>query len=153
MSPSEFNTVALGYIDRENDEETIVNVPEQPDQTLISEVFEPAGFVYAIGRSVKDQIGVYRLENSALSGSGKDRVDVSETGCKGTDKTFGQDLCYFACSFSLCCSFVVLSKTIIESRYHRFAGPFGISGFVNLCIYSAKASRKSEADKKSGWIY
>ena len=28
-----------------------------------------------------------------------------------------------------------------------------IPGFVNLCIYSAKASRKSEADKKSGWIY
>ena len=71
MSPSEFNDVSLGYIDNENGEEFIVNVPEQPDSTLISEVFEPAGFVYAIGRSIKDQIGVYRLENTVISGSGK----------------------------------------------------------------------------------
>lgn len=71
MSPSEFNDVSLGYIDNESGEEFIVNVPEQPESTLISEVFEPAGFVYAIGRSIKDQIGVYRLENTVISGSGK----------------------------------------------------------------------------------
>ena len=71
MSPSEFNDVSLGYIDNETGEEFIVNVPEQPDSTLIAEVFEPAGFVYAIGRSIKDQIGVYRLENIVISGSGK----------------------------------------------------------------------------------
>lgn len=71
MSPSEFNDVSLGYIDNESGEEFIVNVPEQPESTLISEVYEPAGFVYAIGRSIKDQIGVYRLENTVISGSGK----------------------------------------------------------------------------------
>ena len=71
MSPSEFNDVSLGYIDNETGEEFVVNVPEQPDSTLVSEVFEPAGFVYAIGRSIKDQIGVYRLENIVISGSGK----------------------------------------------------------------------------------
>ena len=71
MSPSEFNAVSLGYVDIESNEEIIINVPEQPDQTLISDVFEPAGFVYAIGRSLKNQIGVYRLENSTLYGNGK----------------------------------------------------------------------------------
>lgn len=71
MSPSEFNAVSLGYIDRETQQETIVNVPEQPESTLVSETYEPAGFVYAIGRSLKDQIGVYRLENQAIDGTGK----------------------------------------------------------------------------------
>lgn len=71
MSPSEFNAVSLGYIDKETGEETIVNVPEQPDTTLVSDVIEPAGFVYAIGRSLKDLIGVYRLENQAITGTGK----------------------------------------------------------------------------------
>ena len=71
MSPFEFNAVSLGYIDKETGEETIVNVPEQPDTTLVSDVIEPAGFVYAIGRSLKDLIGVYRLENQAITGTGK----------------------------------------------------------------------------------
>lgn len=71
MSPSEFNAVALGYIDRTTGEEIIVNVSEQPDATLVSDAIEPAGFVYAIGKSLKDQIGVYRLENQAIDGTGK----------------------------------------------------------------------------------
>lgn len=85
MSPSEFNTVALGYIDNETDEETIVNVPEQPDSTLISEGYEPAGFVYAIGRSIRDQIGVYKLENNAVAGSGK--FDSKNIEGLGTNKS------------------------------------------------------------------
>lgn len=85
MSPSEFNAVSLGYLDIESNEEIIVNVPEQPDQTLISDVFEPAGFVYAIGRSLKNQIGVYRLENSALYGNGK--FDSKNIEGLGTNKS------------------------------------------------------------------
>lgn len=85
MSPSEFNAVSLGYRDLESNEEIIVNVPEQPDQTLISDVFEPAGFVYAIGRSLKNQIGVYRLENSALYGNGK--FDSKNIEGLGTNKS------------------------------------------------------------------
>ena len=71
MSPSEFNDVTLGYFDNAMGEEIIVSVPEQPESTLISSVIEPAGFVYAIGKSIKDQVGVYRLENTAINGSGK----------------------------------------------------------------------------------
>lgn len=85
MSPSEFNAVSLGYLDIESNEEIIINVPEQPDQTLISDVFEPAGFVYAIGRSLKNQIGVYRLENSALYGNGK--FDSKNIEGLGTNKS------------------------------------------------------------------
>lgn len=85
MSPSEFDAVSLGYLDIESNEEIIVNVPEQPDQTLISDVFEPAGFVYAIGRSLKNQIGVYRLENSALYGNGK--FDSKNIEGLGTNKS------------------------------------------------------------------
>lgn len=85
MSPSEFNAVALGYIDNSTNEEVIVNVPEQPESTLISEVYEPAGFVYAIGRSIKDQIGVYKLENNAVSGTGK--FDSKNIEGLGTNKS------------------------------------------------------------------
>lgn len=85
MSPSEFNTVSLGFIDKETDEEIIVNVPEQPESTLVSEVFEPSGFVYAIGRSIKDQIGVYKLENNVLAGQGK--FDSKNIEGLGTNKT------------------------------------------------------------------
>lgn len=71
MSPSEFNAVGLGYIDRDTNEEKIVNVPEQPDEALVSDAFEPAGFVYAIGRSQRDLVAVYRLENTVIKGTGK----------------------------------------------------------------------------------
>ena len=71
MSPSEFNAVGLGYIDRDTNEEKIVNVPEQPDEALVSDTFEPAGFVYAIGRSQRDLVAVYRLENTVIKGTGK----------------------------------------------------------------------------------
>ena len=87
MSPSEFNAVSLGFIDIETDEEYIVNVPEQPESTLVSEVFEPAGFVYAIGRSIKDQIGVYRLENTVIAGTGKfDSKNIEGLGSNKTVK-------------------------------------------------------------------
>lgn len=71
MTATEFNAVNLGYIDKDTDEEKIIYVPEQPKSTLIYEGFEPAGYVYGIGRSVKDSIAVYRLENKLINGSGK----------------------------------------------------------------------------------
>ena len=71
MNPAEFSDVALGYIDLVTNEEIIVELPEVADGTLISHVFEPAGYVYAIGRSVANKIGIYRLENKIVDGSGK----------------------------------------------------------------------------------
>lgn len=71
MSPSEFKDVNLGFIDNETNEEFIVNVPEQPESTLIPDTFEKPGYVYAIGRSIKEFVGVYRLENKIFNGTGK----------------------------------------------------------------------------------
>ena len=71
MNPSEFSDVGLGYIDLDTDEEFIVTLPEVSGGSLIFEGFEKPGYVYAIGRSLDDKIGVYRLENKLLTGTGK----------------------------------------------------------------------------------
>lgn len=71
MNPSEFSDVSLGYIDNMTDEEYIVSLPEQVNGTLVFEGFENPGYVYAIGKSLDDKVGVYRLENKLLSGTGK----------------------------------------------------------------------------------
>lgn len=71
MNPSEFSDVSLGYIDNMTDEEYIVSLPEQVNGTLVFEGFENPGYVYAIGKSLDDKVGVYRLENKLLAGSGK----------------------------------------------------------------------------------
>ncbi len=71
MNPAEFSDVALGYIDLDTDEEFIVELPEEASGTLVFEGLEKPGYVYAVGRSVDDKVGVYRLENKLLTGSGK----------------------------------------------------------------------------------
>ncbi len=71
MNPGEFSDVALGYIDLDTNEETIVELPEIASGTLIPDTFEPAGHVYAVGRSVDQKIGIYRLENKLMDGTGK----------------------------------------------------------------------------------
>ena len=70
MNPAEFSDVALGYIDLDTEEEFIVDLPEVSNGTLIFEGFEMPGYVYAVGRSVDDKVGVYRLENKLISGDG-----------------------------------------------------------------------------------
>ena len=71
MNPAEFSDVALGYIDLDTNEEIIVDLPEEANGTLIFEGLEKAGYVYTIGKSIDDKIGVYRLENKLIDGSGK----------------------------------------------------------------------------------
>ncbi len=71
MNPMEFSDVELGYIDLDTNEEFIVALPEQAGGTLIFEGLEAPGYVYAVGRSVDDKVGIYRLENKLVSGSGK----------------------------------------------------------------------------------
>lgn len=70
MTPGEFSDVDLGYIDLDTNEEFIVNLPEVSDGTLIFQGFEKPGYVYGIGRSVSDILGVYRLENKLIDGTG-----------------------------------------------------------------------------------
>lgn len=70
MTPGEFSDVDLGYIDLETGEETVVSLPEIANGTLVFEGFENPGYVYGVGRSVNNTVGIYRLENKLLDGSG-----------------------------------------------------------------------------------
>ena len=71
MNPAEFSDVGLGYIDLDSNEEFIVSLPEVSTSTLVFDGLEKPGYVYAVGRSVDDKVGIYRLENKLISGSGK----------------------------------------------------------------------------------
>lgn len=70
MTPAEFADVELGYIDLDTGEETTVTLPEVANGTLVFEGFEAPGYVYAVGKSVNNTIGIYRLENKLISGTG-----------------------------------------------------------------------------------
>lgn len=70
MNPAEYSDVGLGYIDYDTLEEIIVDLPEISSGTLVFEGLEKAGYVYGIGRSIDDKIGVYRLENKLINGAG-----------------------------------------------------------------------------------
>lgn len=70
MTPAEFADVELGYIDLDTGEEFVVMLPEVAGGTLIFEGFETPGYVYGVGRSVNGTIGIYRLENKLIGGTG-----------------------------------------------------------------------------------
>ena len=70
MTPGEFSDVDLGYIDLDTNEEFIITLPEVSNGTLIFEGFEQPGYVYGVGRSVNDLVGIYRLENKLIHGTG-----------------------------------------------------------------------------------
>ena len=70
ITPGEFSDVNLGYIDNETNEEHIVDLPEVSSESLINQRFEKPGYVYGIGRSTSDVLGIYRLENKLVDGTG-----------------------------------------------------------------------------------
>ena len=70
MNPVEFSDIDMGYIDMDTSEEFIVGLPEIASGTLVYEGEETPGYVYGVGKSVKGNIGIYRLENKLLVGSG-----------------------------------------------------------------------------------
>ena len=70
ITPGEFSDVDLGYIDLDTEEEFIVTLPEVANGTLVSEAEETPGYVYGVGRSVNDVMGIYRLENKLIDGTG-----------------------------------------------------------------------------------
>lgn len=70
MTPGEFSDVNLGYIDNETGEEFVVSLPETANGTLVFEGIEAPGYVYGVGRSVTNILGVYRLENKLIDGTG-----------------------------------------------------------------------------------
>lgn len=70
MNPAEYSDVGLGYIDYDTYEEFIIDLPEVANGTLVFDGLEKPGYVYGIGRSIDDKIGVYRLENKLIAGTG-----------------------------------------------------------------------------------
>ena len=70
MRASEYSDVGLGYIDFDTNTEYIIDLPEVANGTLVFEGFEKPGYVYGVGKSVTDKVGIYRLENKLISGTG-----------------------------------------------------------------------------------
>lgn len=76
MAGIEFIDVKLGYADVENPMETyVVGVLEQSDDSLIPDTAPQAGHVFGVGRSIADEMAVYRLENKAMSGNAAFRME------------------------------------------------------------------------------
>jgi ATP-dependent Lon protease len=67
----EFYDVMFSYLDKETMEEEYVSVPEQGGGKLIPEGMGKPGHVYVVGQSDSGMIGVYKLENQVVSGTGK----------------------------------------------------------------------------------
>lgn len=70
MTPGEFSDVNLGYIDMDTNEEIIVELPEIASGTLVFEGLEHPGYVYGVGKSITNTLGIYRLENKLIDGTG-----------------------------------------------------------------------------------
>ena len=76
MAGIEFIDVKLGYADVENPMETyVIGVLEQSDDSLIPDTAPQAGHVFGVGRSIADEMAVYRLENKAVSGNAAFRME------------------------------------------------------------------------------
>ena len=67
----EFYDVHFSYIDKESLSEEYVSVPEQGGSKLIPEGMGKPGHVYTVGHGDSGMIGVYKLENQVVSGTGK----------------------------------------------------------------------------------
>lgn len=76
MAGIEFIDVKLGYADVENPMEMhVVGVLEQSDDSLIPDTTPQAGHVFGVGRSISDEMAVYKLENKAVSGNAAFRME------------------------------------------------------------------------------
>ena len=71
MAGVEFIDVKLGFVDANEGVEIVVDVPEQSSNTLIPDAKLPFGHVFVVGKSQTGDVGVYRLENKTVKGSGK----------------------------------------------------------------------------------
>ncbi len=113
MNPAEFSDVAMGYVDNETGEEFIVELPEVSSGTLIFEGLEKAGYVYAVGRSIDSKIGIYRLENKTMDGSGKLNFNNVE-GIAGAPKSVRDSI---TAAFNY---FSDYSTKLVSTRYDAF---------------------------------
>src|SRR5699024_7785615 len=67
----DFYDVMFSYINKRTMDEEHVSVPEQGGGKLIPEGMDKPGHVYVAGQSDSGMIGVYKLENQMVTGTGK----------------------------------------------------------------------------------
>lgn len=76
MAGVEFIDVNLGYMDADNPQDVhVVRVPEQTDETLIPDGPLMPGHVFGVGRSLSGEVAVYKLENKAVAGECKIKIE------------------------------------------------------------------------------
>ena len=71
MAGVEFIDVNLGYVDLDDQTQTIVYVAEQPSGTLIPDGACAPGHVFSVGRSSSGEFAFYKFENKAVAGDFK----------------------------------------------------------------------------------
>lgn len=71
MGSFEYYQTSFSYLDNETGEEIYVGVPEQGGQNLISQEPLPPGTLYTGAVSSEGTVGLYRLEVTPASGTGK----------------------------------------------------------------------------------
>lgn len=117
MNPAEYSDVGLGYIDLETGEEHVVQLPEVSQETLIPASFEKPGYVYAIGRSQDNRVGVYRLENKLIyEGTGTisfRNVEGISSGTRNTKDVNDSITAAFNC-------FAESARELVSQKYEKY---------------------------------
>ncbi len=76
MAGMEFIDVDLGYIDIDSPGAVnVIGVPEQAGDTLVPDAPLMPGHAFGVGRSLDGEYAVYRLENKAVPGEGRFRIE------------------------------------------------------------------------------
>lgn len=133
----EFYDVHFSYIDREDMNEEYVSVPEQGGSKLIPEGLGKPGHVYTVGHADSGMIGVYKLENQVVSGSGK--FDKSGVGThRGAKESLDTAFRYFTAN-SKSISSTISSKTkdylmhISDLQGIGLTNELAIAEIIGLC--------------------
>lgn len=133
----EFYDVHFSYIDKESLDEEFVSVPEQGGGKLIPSGMSKPGHVYTIGHGSSGMIGVYKLENQVVSGSGKfDKSGV--TGNREARESLDTAFRYFTSnSKSISASISTKNKDFLmhlaDLQGIGMTGELSVAELVGLC--------------------
>lgn len=140
----EFYDVHFSYIDKETLDEKFVSVPEQGGGKLIPNGMGKPGHVYTIGHGDSGMIGVYKLENQVVSGSGKfDKSRIA--GHRGARESLDTAFRYFT-SNSKSISSSIGTKTkdflmhIADLQGIGMTPELGVAELIGLCSGSLERS-------------
>lgn len=140
----EFYDVHFSYIDKETLDEEFVSVPEQGGGKLIPSGMGKPGHVYTIAHGDSGMIGVYKLENQVVSGSGKfDKSGIA--GHREARESLDTAFRYFT-SNSKSISSSIATKTkdflmhIADLQGIGMTSELGVAELIGLCSSSLERS-------------